>query len=161
MKCWSSFTDTVGPDKIIKALNGKIFHYGYNRDKLLHVWIYQNLIISCQCQRFFFLNISKVKMPFNISPVSCVTLSNKIIQVQCQRHTSFFPVNHLPFCHWWKATRSLYNASSFSINFAWKHVTQAQSCLLSHWKCNKCLMKTTPYSLVSDNTNHISLLSSE
>lgn len=60
--------------------------------------------------------------------------------------------------HWWKETRSLYKVSSFSINFAWKHVILAQSCLLSHWKCDKCLMKTTPHSLVSDNSYHTVLL---
>lgn len=61
-------------------------------------------------------------------------------------------------CHWWKATRSLYKVSSFSINFAWKRVILAQSCLLSQSKCDKCLMKTTPHSLVSDNSYHTALL---
>lgn len=60
--------------------------------------------------------------------------------------------------HRWKATSSLYKVSSFSINFAWKHVILAPSCLLSHSKCDKCLMKTTPHSLVSDNSYHRALL---
>lgn len=69
-----------------------------------------------------------------------------------------FRTKHLPFATGERQQDLFTKSSSFSINFAWKHVILAQSCLLSLWKCDKCLMKTTPHSLVSDNSYHTALL---
>lgn len=51
--------------------------------------------------------------------LTCLTLFITYICPHTHTHTHPFTL-----CQWWKATRSLYNVSPFSINFAWKHVAQ-------------------------------------
>lgn len=51
--------------------------------------------------------------------LTCLTLFITYICPHTHTHTHPFTL-----CQWWKATRSLYNVSPFSINFAWKHVVQ-------------------------------------